>query len=107
MLFLKYESMKIILIFLFFTIATLDLMSKSITSKDTAIVMVDSLAFNYPIEKISFMLDGKLVYHSAIFKDGRQLYKFVNGFMSPLDAIRHYGEKYRNGLLMYKKEENE
>ena len=74
---------------------------------DSVITVIDSLAFNYPVERISFMLDGKLVHHSVIFKEGRQLYKFVNGFMDPLDAIKHFGEKYRNGLLMYKKEESD
>ena len=78
-------------------------MSKSHSSPercDSVITVIDSLAFNYPVERISFMLDGKLVHHSVIFK-------FVNGFMDPLDAIKHFGEKYRNGLLMYKKEESD
>ena len=110
MLLFKYEYMRVILIFSLFCILALNVMSKSHSSPercDSVITVIDSLAFNYPVERISFMLDGKLVHHSVIFKEGRQLYKFVNGFMDPLDAIKHFGEKYRNGLLMYKKEESD
>ena len=110
MLLFKYEYMRVILIFSLFCILALNVMSKSHSSPercDSVITVIDSLAFNYPVERISFMLDGKLVHHSVIFKEGRQLYKFANGFMDPLDAIKHFGEKYRNGLLMYKKEESD
>ena len=69
MLLFKYEYMRVILIFSLFCILALNVMSKSHSSPercDSVITVIDSLAFNYPVERISFMLDGKLVHHSVI-----------------------------------------
>lgn len=97
--------MRVILIFVFLFIMGQNLISKSVTSNDSTIVEVDSLGFYYPVGRISFMLDGKLVPHSKIFKKGKAQYEFAGGTMEILDAIKNYGEKYRNGLLMYKRDE--
>lgn len=70
-------------------------MVQELISNDSTSMKVDSLAFNYPVERISFMLDDRLVPYSVIFKEGKALYQFAGGTMEPLDAIRLFGEKLR------------
>lgn len=98
--------MKTILLFVFLSAMFQEALSKPLSSNDSTSTKVDSLALIYPVRNISFMLDGKLVPYSKIFKeDGTALYEYVGGRMEPLNAIKHFGEKYRNGLFMYKRDE--
>lgn len=83
-------------------------MSQSINRQDkcdAAVTIIDSLAFNYDIKKMTVILNGKLVPYSVIFQEHKPVdnkYKFMHGAMDPIGAIKRYGEKYRNGLLVYK-----
>lgn len=104
--------MKTILIFFFSIVFAFDVMSKIVIpyeKNDSIITVVDSLAFNYDVKKMAIILNGICVHYSVIFKEDEPVdkrYKFLNGAMKPFDAIKRYGEKYRNGILIYKKEES-
>lgn len=103
------------LIFIFFICIVIT--QKAISQVDTvqggqndASSSIDSLSFIYDVKKILILLDGEPVHYSVIFQEGKNIekrYKFMQGAMDPIDAIRRYGERYRYGLLMYKDEKNE
>lgn len=105
--------MKTILIIFLSIVSTLNVMSNIVIpyeKNDSTVTIVDSLAFNYDIKKMTVILNGKHVHYSVILKEDKTVdkkYKFLNGAMEPLDAIKRYGERYRNGILIYKEESNE
>lgn len=112
LIFYSIRSMKTVLIIFFFIALTHNAMSKiaiPYERNDSVVTVVDSLAFNYNVKKMTVILNGIRVHYSVIFKEDEPVdkkYKFLKGAMDPLDAIKGYGEKYRNGILIYKKEES-
>lgn len=89
------------------TISQIDIVQRG---QDSLSYSVDSLGFIYDVKKIMILLDGEPIHYSVIFQEGKTVekrYRFIRGAMDPINAIKLYGERYRNGLLMYKDEGNE
>lgn len=87
--------------------------SSSKEKNDTLTVGIDSLdCHDYNIRNITLLVEDKQVDYTIVFDSITQQKKTeftqMHGELIPFNAIKHYGEKYRKGLLVYKKEsENE
>lgn len=104
--------MKQFLIVLFFGALT-DCLSVHASSpqekRDTAVVVIDSLApYSYHVKHITILLDEKPVHYTVIFDSITNIEKArfhqIHGTTNPNRAIQYYGEKYRKGILAYKEE---
>ena len=77
--------------------------------KDTLNSEIDSLDnYNFDKRNCAIFLENKQVDFSVVFDPKllkqRKGYHEIDGTFFPYDAIARYGEKYRKGLLIYKKE---
>nr|WP_302831259.1 hypothetical protein [uncultured Bacteroides sp.] len=77
--------------------------------RDTAVVVTDSLDYyRYHVSHMTILLDESPVHYTVIFdtvtNKQRPQYRQVDGTIWPYDAVKYYGEKYRKGILIYKKE---
>ena len=84
---------------------------KTEKKQDTITTVVDSLSFTYDPKILTILVDDKIVHYSVVFNIEKEItnprYRLVGGSMNPFDAIKRYGEKYRKGILAYKKEREE
>lgn len=76
---------------------------------DTLTTPIDSLAnYTWHVKNMTILLNEEPVDYSIIFDSEtgfkRIEYQQVHGRTNHYEAIKHYGEKYRNGILAYKKE---
>lgn len=71
----------------------------------------DSLSFSYDVREMTILLNDTAVNYSVVFDPETGMiksgYKMLRGALSHYEAIKFFGEKYRKGILIYEKmEEN-
>lgn len=103
--------MRTLLIIFFTGILTVDLLGQSVPivdKKDTVITVIDSLLdYTYDIKDMTLFLNEAKVDFSVVFdletNKKRPQYRQIHTAVTPYDAIRQHGEKYRKGLVIYQK----
>lgn len=73
---------------------------------------IDSLSFSYDVREMTILLNDTAVNYSIVFDPETGMiksgYKMLRGALSHYEAIKFFGEKYRKGILIYEKiEEND
>lgn len=103
--------MKTVIFFLFLSsiVTAKSVSASSHGQKDTLNSEIDSLDnYNFDKRNCAIFLENKQVDFSVVFDPKllkqRKGYHEIDGTFFPYDAIARYGEKYRKGLLIYKKE---
>jgi len=71
---------------------------------------IDSLSFSYDVRNMTILLNDTVVHYSVIFDTTTNLRKqgfvCISEALSSSAAVMHYGEKYRNGILIYRREKD-
>ena len=69
---------------------------------------IDSLSFSYDVRDMTILVNDTLVDYSVVFDPEtgtrRGGYTMVRGALSHYEAIKLFGEKYRKGILIYRRE---
>ena len=69
----------------------------------------DTLFVPYHVKNMTILLDNKLVDYTVVFDTvsgyKRPEYIQVGGSMDSFNAIKMFGERYRKGILIYRKAE--
>lgn len=112
MLFSKKTDMKkgIIIVLLGIVSGHLTVQATSFgEKKDTVTVGIDSLdCYSYDVRNSTLLVGDKQVNYTVVFDSiterRKTEYTEIHGALVPFDAIKFYGEKYRKGILVYKKE---
>lgn len=68
----------------------------------------DSLAFLYDVRTMTVLLNDTAVHYSVIFNPETNLrregFVRIGAAFSSQEAVKHYGEKYRDGIVIYRRE---
>lgn len=98
--------MKLILVLLQLCISSIAFSQKQ---ANDSITKTDSLSFFYDVRKMTIIVNDTSVQCSVVFdlEKGfiRKEYRYMSGALSTFKAIKRFGEKYRNGILIYRKED--
>ena len=69
---------------------------------------IDSHSFSYDVRDMTILVNDTLVDYSVVFDPEtgtrRGGYTMVRGALSHYEAIKLFGEKYRKGILIYRRE---
>lgn len=99
------QIMKVILILLLCMILSGMAFSQKAANKST--LKIDSLSFSYDVRSMTILMNDTPVHYSVVFNPEtgmlRNKYIMIRGTLSRYEAIKLFGEKYRKGILFYRK----
>ena len=83
-----------------------------VDKKDTVTTAIDSLLdYTYNVKDMILFVDKNKVDFSVVFDSEtnkkRPQYRQMHAVLTPYDAIKQHGEKYRKGIIIYAEEKSE